>query len=78
MFCVLGRHAFGGGFMGFMMLFWLILIVAVIYLLFRRTGGNFSHSGGNSEALEILKMRYAKGEITEEEYVSRKNILTKK
>ncbi len=76
MLCVFGRHAFGGGFMGFMMLFWLILIVLVIYLLFKRFGG--SYSAGNSEALEILKMRYAKGEITEEEYISRKNILTKK
>jgi len=49
----------------------LLLIVSVTYLLVKR--GNTVRS--NESALDLLKTKYAKGEITEEEYISRKNIL---
>jgi len=52
--------------------FMIILIVAVLVLLFGRRGGH-----GSESALDILKKRYAKGEITKEEFEqTKKNILS--
>jgi putative membrane protein len=52
----------------------LLLVVAVTYLIVKRN----RKTETNSDALEILKLKYAKGEITEEEYISRKNVLENK
>ena len=64
----------GGGGMIFMALFWVVIIVGAIYLIKLLTdkGGN----GAQTEsAEEILKKRYAKGEISQEEYDKIKNDL---
>ena len=61
--------------MGFMMFFWLILIVAALYFIYKKYN---SGSSGNNEALELLKLKFIKGEITEEEYINKKNVLMKK
>lgn len=61
---------FGGG---LMWLFWLLIIVAVV-LLVRLIIRGLSPTSTDS-ALEILKKRYARGEISEEEYEQRKNKL---
>ena len=45
----------------------LIIIVILIYLFARKNDGNVSLPKEES-ALEILKKRYAKGEITKEEF----------
>ncbi len=61
-----GHYWWGGGWGMFplMMPFFMILIVvAVLYLLFGRRGGQ-----GPESAMDILKKRYAKGEITKEEF----------
>jgi len=60
-------HGFGwfGG--GFMMFFWWIAIaicVALFFWMFNRTGS----ASTDSQALEALKIRYARGEISKEEY----------
>lgn len=67
----------GGGGMGIIMiLFWVVLIAAIVLLVLGLiTRRRFSdQSGGNplddSEALRILKQRYAKGEISKIEYES--------
>ena len=60
----------GGWNMIIMAVLTVLVIVAIIY--FTRKSKN-KHT--EDVALEELKMRYAKGEITEEEYVRRKNIL---
>lgn len=70
-----GMHGFGGGFMGFMMIFWLVLIAAVVYFFVKKYNGGLS---GNSDAVELLRMKFAKGEITEEEFINKKNVLMKK
>lgn len=61
-----------GGFM------WLIIVIAVcivIYLLIR-TSSLRGSSGSNAEtALDILKKRYAKGEIDKEEFEQKKKDL---
>jgi putative membrane protein len=74
MFCGIGRQALGGGLMGFMMVFWLVLIGAAVYFVYKKYNGGSS----NNEALELLKLKFVKGEITEEEYINRKSVLMKK
>jgi len=68
---------FGYGFIGgghiLMMSLFLILVVALV--IWGRKNYSFS---SNDDALGILKENFAKGLITEEEYMSRKHILTKK
>lgn len=70
---------FGGGGMGIgMLLFWGLIIVAVV-LLARGFGGR---SGGNEPrlrektALDILGERYARGEIGKAEFEEKKRDLT--
>ena len=56
-------HGFGGMFMIF---FWVMLLLICISLV--RKGG----SGEKETAEEILKKRYARGEISQEEFVRMK------
>lgn len=61
------------------MIFWWILIIAVVLVLFRmlmkNNTGNPTEEKQNESPLEILKRRYASGEITKEEFKERKNDL---
>jgi len=47
---------------------WIILIVAVFYIISRITRGGKSKNTNQVSALDILKKRYVKGEITKEQY----------
>ncbi|HSO20958.1 MAG TPA: SHOCT domain-containing protein [Desulfosarcina sp.] len=63
---MMGPGAYGGMFM------WLLVIVViavVLYLVFNRnrTGGDL-HGGHGEAALDILKRRYAKGEISRDDF----------
>lgn len=56
--------------MGFMMIvFWVLVIVAIVYLVryFFARGGPVNGQSRETP-LDILKKRYAKGEITKEQY----------
>jgi putative membrane protein len=68
---------FGGG---WMMIFWWILIIAVVVVLIRmlmkNSTGNPPAEKHNESPLEILKWRYASGEITKEEFEERKKNLS--
>ncbi len=57
----------------FMVLFWVVLIVGVVFLV-RWFLGLSGFTRGES-ALEILKKRYARGEINKEEFEERKRDL---
>lgn len=69
----------GGGFgMGLMVFFWLLvfgLIVTLIWFLIRKGSDSTTGSSGES-SLEILKKRYARGEIDEEQYRRMKKEIT--
>ena len=55
----------------FMILFWALVILGVIYLVRLLAGGSKS-SKSDESAIDILKKRYAKGEISKEEFEARK------
>lgn len=53
-----------------MVIFWLlivILIITMIWFLVRRAG-NLGQDSSQESALDILRKRYARGEIDEEQY----------
>lgn len=65
-------HFFGGG----MMILWMILIIALIVLVVRAIMNSGAGQKQNHETpMEILKRRYAKGEIDKEEFEERKKEL---
>ena len=78
-----GNYVGGFGLFGplFMIVFWGLIIWAVIAFV-RHNGGRFGCCGGHGDehnssgkALDILKERYAKGEIKKEEYEQKKKDL---
>jgi putative membrane protein len=63
----------GYGFGGFWMLIWWVIIIGIVVVLLngvRNRGMNDDDRAYNfsKNPLDILKERYAKGELTEEEY----------
>ncbi|MEW6002355.1 MAG: SHOCT domain-containing protein [Nitrospirota bacterium] len=59
-----------------MVAFWVLVILGVIYLVKLITGGVKKEEKGEM-ALDILKKRYARGEISKEEFERIKDDLTK-
>ncbi len=74
-----GAGAIGGI---LMMIFWVAIIVGVVLLvvwLVRQTAGPGATAGappGGETALDILRKRYARGEIDKAEYEEKKKDLT--
>ena len=56
---------FGGG---FMWLFWILLIVAIVWAARAAIGIGNSKTNHGKSPLEILKERYARGEVNQEEF----------
>lgn len=61
----------------------LLVIILVVYLIYKNSNGNAqmrnydNRSPQYDEALDILKMKFVNGEITEEEYLRKRNLLMK-
>ena len=79
-----GGLMFGFPFIGGigMLLFWLLIIVGVVWLISALASRNASPAATNAPAapmgespLDILKRRYAKGEINKEQFEEMKNAL---
>ncbi|MDD5007456.1 MAG: SHOCT domain-containing protein [Syntrophorhabdaceae bacterium] len=71
-----GDYGWGMGFGWiFMIIFWVLIILVVIYLVRLVTGTGKQQQG--ETPIEILKKRYAKGEITKEEFEKMKGDITK-
>lgn len=64
--------------MAFMMLFWIVVVGGIVWLvvyLTRRSGRGQGTSAPDS-ALDILNQRYARGEISKDEYEQMKRDIT--
>lgn len=57
-----------GWYMGWMWIFWIALIVLVVWFVVRAAGSTTTPSQHRESAEEILKRRYASGEISHEDY----------
>ena len=66
-------HLFYGG--GFMWIFWILIIVGIFFLFQNMAKGNSGGSEDKETPMEILKKRYARGEIEEDEYERRRKEL---
>ena len=58
----------------FMIIFWVLIIWVIVTLV--KSSGNQAASGGGNKALDILKKRYAKGEIDKKEFEQKKKELS--
>ncbi|ELZ32598.1 hypothetical protein C474_07252 [Halogeometricum pallidum JCM 14848] len=55
-----------------MMLVWLVVLVGIGYLLYRGLVGGFGSSLTGDRALEELRVAYARGDLSEEEFEERR------
>lgn len=73
---LLGGGMMGGfGMMGGVMFLWPVLIIGIIVLLVSGLGEQ-SQTRNGDQAMAVLRERYARGEISEEEFEERKRGLS--
>ncbi len=74
-----GDYGWGWG-MGFggilMIVFWILFILGIVYLV-KSIAGSKKGAAREETALEILKKRYAKGELSKEDFERMKEDLNK-
>jgi putative membrane protein len=67
---------FGMGFGGiFMWLFWIFGIAIIVWAVVIVAGGRKEPSAKQKTAIDILKERYAKGEIDQQEFEQKRKVL---
>ena len=75
---MMGNWGMGWFNMIFMFVFWILIIVGLVFLikwLIQSTDRDKVSGFSGNRALEILKERYARGEIDKDEFESKKNEL---
>lgn len=78
---VYGPHMWGGGWgwwafgHGMMALFWIVLIVLIVLAVRGLVGRPRAGGRPRDEALDILRQRFARGEIEQEEFEKRRQAL---
>ncbi len=71
-----GSMWFGGG---FMWIFWILLLVILVWIVkVAMTDASSKKTTEDDSPLEILKKRYARGDIEEDEFIRRRKELEKK
>lgn len=73
-----GEHGWGMGFgMGLWWIVGIILIVIIVWVVIKMTSqtNHSNNQQGNKSALDILKERYARGEIDKKEFEERRKDL---
>jgi putative membrane protein len=69
-------YGYGGGdwvWIIIRLIFWIAIIVGIVFLIrWMIISTKTAHGGSGDSALEILKRRYAKGEINKEEFEQKK------
>ena len=71
-----GEHGWGMGFgMGWWWIIGLIIIVFIVWIVVKALNQNSRRRFDNKSAIDILKERYARGEIDKEEFEQRKKDL---
>jgi putative membrane protein len=73
---------YGMGWLGsiLMIAFWILILVGLVFLikwLIQSTGRDKTTGSGGNRSLEILKERYARGEIDKEEFETKKKDLSR-
>jgi putative membrane protein len=58
-----------------MMLVWLVVLLGIGYLLYRGLVGGFGNSAETDPALEELRLAYARGDLSDEEFEERRSRL---
>ena len=75
----MGPGMMGGGGI-FMIGFWILVLVGLVFFikwLIQSTGSGRAGGGSSNRALEILKERYAHGEIDKAEFETMKTVLSR-
>lgn len=73
-----GEYGMGFGFGGiFMIFFWVLIILGVVYLVKILASGTSSGKEKMESAEDVLKKRFARGEISQEEFETTMEVLKK-
>jgi putative membrane protein len=74
----MGHWFFGGGIIGFGITILILALIVHLLVQLYKSGKKRTQRADTMDSLKILKTRYAKGEITEQEYKKMRDILCNK